>query len=184
MRLRGILALAGIAVFATAAGLYVALSRGPDLGGLPFARTGPKPIPELRFVDGQERPRSLADFRGRLVLLNVWATWCAPCREEMPALDRLQAQLGGPRFEVVALSVDQQGAPIARKFFQEVGVKSLALYVDPSAQAAFKLNAPGLPATLLVDREGREIGRHLGVVKWDSPQIVAALRRRIEEGRP
>ena len=113
------------------------------------------------------------------MLLNLWATWCAPCREEMPALDRLQAQLGGERFQVVALSVDQQGVPIARRFFSEIGIKTLPLYVDPSAKAAFTIDAAGLPATLLVDRAGREIGRHLGAVKWDSPEVLAQLRRAI-----
>jgi len=122
----------------------------------------------------------LSELRGKVVFLNLWATWCAPCREEMPALDRLQAELGGPRFEVLALSVDQQGPQIARKFFAEAGVKSLTLYVDPSAQAAFKLGTAGLPASLLVDANGREVGRHLGPAKWDSPEIISELRRRIE----
>src|SRR6059036_412289 len=91
------------------------------------------------------RPTTLADFRGKVVLLNVWATWCEPCREEMPTLDRLQARLGGERFQVVALSVDQQGASIARKFYDEFAIKALPLYVDPTAKAAFTLDAPGLP---------------------------------------
>jgi thiol-disulfide isomerase/thioredoxin len=114
------------------------------------------------------------------VLLNIWATWCAPCREEMPALDRLQAELGGERFQVIPISVDVQGVAIARKFYAEVGIKALPLYVDPSAKAAFTLDAAGLPATLLLDREGREIGRHLGAVKWDSAEVVADLRRKID----
>src|SRR5206468_9906648 len=139
----------------------------------------PRPVTPLAFKgpDGQEK--TLDAFKGRVVLLNLWATWCAPCREEMPALDRLQAQLGGERFQVVALSVDQQGVPIARRFFSEIGIKTLPLYVDPSAKAAFTVDAAGLPATLLVDRAGREIGRHLGAVKWDSPEVLAQLRRAI-----
>lgn len=153
-------------------------------GGLPFVRaSAPRQLPELRFKDAAGKELSVEDFRGRMVLLNIWATWCTPCREEMPALDRLQAQLGGPEFEVVALSVDQQGAEPVRKFFSEVGIKALERYIDPSAQAAFKLGAVGLPATLLVDRRGREIGRHVGPAKWDAPEVVADLRRRIEEGR-
>jgi thiol-disulfide isomerase/thioredoxin len=164
-----------VGVIAVAAGTYVAYwqaSQGP------FGRiASPKAIPELRFVDATGRARTLADFRGKVVLLNVWATWCEPCREEMPTLDRLQAKLGGDRFQVVALSVDQQGAPIARKFYDEVAIKALPLYVDPTAKAAFVLNAPGLPVTLLVDRNGREIGRHLGAVKWDAPEVVERLQR-------
>ena len=160
---------------ALAAGAYVAYwqaSTGP------FGRAAsPKAIPELRFVDGAGRAQTLADFRGKVVLLNVWATWCEPCREEMPTLDRLQARLGGDRFQVLALSVDQQGASIARKFYDEFAIRALPLYVDPTAKAAFTLNAPGLPVTLLVDRNGREIGRHLGAVKWDAPEVVERLQR-------
>ena len=182
MRRRAVVALFVVALAAAAAGTYFSLSKSelPAKSRLPFAFATSKAIPELRFEDATGRPRSLADFRGKLVLLNLWATWCAPCREEMPALDRLQAQLGGPRFEVVALSVDQQGVGVARKFFDEVGVKSLTLYIDPTAQAAFKLGAVGLPSTLLVDPVGREIGRHIGTAKWDSPEVVADLRRRID----
>ncbi|MBV9361289.1 MAG: TlpA family protein disulfide reductase [Betaproteobacteria bacterium] len=164
-----------VGVIAVAVGAYVGYwqaSQGP------FARRqSPKVIPELRFVDATGHAKTLADFRGKVVLLNVWATWCEPCREEMPALDRLQAQLGGDRFQVLALSVDQQGAAIARKFYDEVAIKALPLYVDPTAKAAFVLNAPGLPVTLLVDRNGHEIGRHLGAVKWDAPEVVERLQR-------
>jgi thiol-disulfide isomerase/thioredoxin len=177
MRWRIAIAFGAVAIAAAGAGVYLSYRQ---TGATPFARAlKPKPIPELRFVDGAGRNLSLADFRGKVVLLNIWATWCAPCREEMPALDRLQAQLGGERFQVVALSVDPQGAPIARKFYGEVGIKALPLYVDPTAKAAFTLDAPGLPATLLVDRSGREVGRHLGAVKWDAPEVVEQLRRAI-----
>jgi thiol-disulfide isomerase/thioredoxin len=177
MRWRIAIAFAAVATAAAGAGVYLSYRQ---TSATPFARAvKPKPIPELRFVDGAGRNLSLADFRGKVVLLNIWATWCAPCREEMPALDRLQAQLGGERFQVVALSVDLQGAPIARKFYGEVGIKALPLYIDPTAKAAFTLEAPGLPATLLVDRSGREVGRHLGAVKWDAPEVVEQLRRAI-----
>jgi len=131
-------------------------------------------------VDIAELPAIMAAVKApgaQAVLVNVWATWCEPCREEMPTLDRLQARLGGDRFQVLALSVDQQGATIARKFYDEYAIKALPLYVDPTAKAAFVLDAPGLPVTLLVDRDGREIGRHLGAVKWDAPEVVERLRR-------
>jgi len=173
-----IAAFVGIAIAAAAAGIYVHewnASHSP----LPFARVTNKVVPALQFEDGQGRTRSLTDFHGKTVLLNIWATWCAPCREEMPALDRLQAQLGGPGFHVVALSVDQQGPEIAKRFYKEIGVSALEFYIDRSARAAFQLDAPGLPATLLIDRQGREIGRHLGAVKWDTPEVVEELRRRI-----
>lgn len=176
------LAMATVLALAAGVGAYLWSSRPPELpAGLPFvAKSAPKPLPPLRFLDGAARARSLDEFRGKLVVLNVWATWCAPCREEMPALDRLQATLGGPGFEVVALSVDQQGVPLVRRFFDDLGIKSLQLYVDPSAQEGLRLAGAGLPTTLLVDRSGREIGRHLGPAKWDDSQIVEALRKMAE----
>jgi thiol-disulfide isomerase/thioredoxin len=178
MNKRAAIAFIVVALAAAAVGAYFA-NRHSD-SKAPFARSArPKPMPELRFNDADGRAHTLADFRGKVVLLNIWATWCEPCREEMPALDRLQAKLGGERFQVVALSVDQQGPEVARKFFADVGVKSLALYVDRSAQATFKLGAVGLPSTLLVDPRGREIGRHVGPAKWDSPEVVDELRKRI-----
>lgn len=175
-----------IAVVAGATiGIWVSNPKSDSTGpGIPFARAvKAKQLPELQFKDGAGRSHTLADFGGKLVLLNLWATWCAPCREEMPALDRLQATLGGRDFEVVALSIDQQGAEVGRKFFDEIGIKALKLYVDSSAQAAFKLGAVGLPSTLLVDGSGREIGRHTGPAKWDAPEIVEDLRRRMSDGK-
>jgi|SRR3954463_8529577 len=180
MRLRiALAAAASIAFVAAGIGTYVALHGEKRIApGLPFAKASrPSDLSELRFQDGSGRTRSIADYRGKLVVLNLWATWCAPCREEMPALDRLQAGLRGSGVEVVALSVDQQGLPVVRKFFTEVGVKSLEPYIDPTAQAAFKLSAVGLPSTLLVDARGRELGRHAGAVKWDAPEVAAELRK-------
>lgn len=137
----------------------------------------PRPLPELHFTDGAGRAMTFADFRGRVVLLNLWATWCAPCRKEMPTLDRLQAKLGGPDFQVVPLSIDRQGLSVVKPFYKELGLKSLGIYVDQSGKAASDLGAVGIPTTLLVDREGREIGRKVGPAEWDSPAIVEMIRR-------
>jgi thiol-disulfide isomerase/thioredoxin len=173
-------AIAFVVVALVAAGLGVYFGTQHTDSKAPFARAArPKPLPELRFNDAEGRAHTLADFRGKVVLLNIWATWCDPCREEMPALDRLQAQLGGERFQVVAVSVDEQGQAIARKFYARIGIKALPLYIDPTAKAAFTVDAAGLPASLLIDRQGREIGRHLGAVKWDEPAVVERLRRAI-----
>lgn len=139
----------------------------------------PKPVPEIQFQDGEGQPRTLANYAGRVVLLNVWATWCIPCRKEMPTLDRLQAELGGPDFEVVALSIDRAGPDAVRKFFAVIGIQHLVLNIDASGKAMFALGIIGLPATILIDREGREVGRLIGPAEWDSPAMVAFLRDRI-----
>lgn len=135
----------------------------------------PVPVPDISFADEAGASRSLADFRGKVVLLNVWATWCVPCRVEMPTLDRLQGALGGPGFEVVALSIDRGGPEVVRKFFDEIGIQHLAVSVDTSTGAAFELGAVGLPATLLIDRNGMEIGRVIGPAEWDSEEMVSTL---------
>jgi thiol-disulfide isomerase/thioredoxin len=140
----------------------------------------PTPMPEVYFADGEGTARSLADFRGKFVLLNLWATWCAPCRREMPTLDRLQAMLGGPSFEVVALSIDRAGIEPVRRFYAEFGIKALGLYIDTSGKALRELGAIGLPATVLIDRDGNELGRLIGPAEWDAPEMVAFLRTWID----
>ena len=136
----------------------------------------PRPLPEIRFENGDGESMSLADFRGSVVLLNLWATWCAPCRREMPTLDRLQATLAGPDFQVVALSIDRQGLPAVKEFYAELGLEMLPIYVDETGAAQRALSVLGLPTTLLLDREGSEIGRLLGPAEWDGPEMVAFLR--------
>lgn len=147
-------------------------------GGAPAAeRAGSaRTVPDLRFADGAGAPRSLADFRGRVILLNLWATWCVPCREEMPALDRLHAALGGPEFEVLALSLDQAGVVAVRKFYQEINLRALDIYVDQNGDALRKLGSVGVPLTILIDRDGRELWRVLGPREWDQPAEVDRIR--------
>lgn len=137
------------------------------------------PLPEIRFQDASGNSRSLSDFRGRVVLLNLWATWCVPCRKEMPSLDRLQAQLGGPAFEVVALSIDRS-PPAVREFYQQYGIRALALYIDPSTEVTRSLGTVGIPTTLLVDGEGRELWRRVGPAEWDAPAEVAEIRKHLD----
>lgn len=139
----------------------------------------PRPVPELRFEDGDGRPLALAEFRGKVVLLNIWATWCGPCRAEMPTLDRLQATLGGPDFEVVALSIDRAGVDAVDRFYAQIGVKHLGRYIDVTAKTGRDLGAYGLPTTLLVDREGREIARHVGPAEWDTPSMTTFFREQL-----
>lgn len=136
----------------------------------------PRPLPVVSFTDGDWRDLTLEAFRGKVVLLNIWATWCGPCREEMPTLDRLQATLGGPDFEVVALSIDQEGIFAVKTFYEELGLENLGIYVDDSMRAPSLLGVIGIPATLLIDRQGREIGRKLGPAEWDSEEVVEKIR--------
>lgn len=142
----------------------------------------PKPVPSLTFTDGEGRRVDLSDLKGRVVLLNLWATWCGPCVKEMPSLDRLQAKLGGEAFQVVALSLDRGGRDVVAPFYDKTGVKSLATYLDPTSSSMKALGLRGLPTTLLVDRDGNELGRVEGAVEWDSPAVVAFLRKSLGNG--
>jgi len=137
----------------------------------------PRELPDIGFVDGDGRAASLANFRGRVVLLNLWATWCVPCRREMPALERLQARLGGAEFIVLPLSIDRGGLPPVKHFYEELRLAALGVFVDQSGTSMGKLAITGVPTTLLIDREGREIGRLLGAAEWDSPDAIALIRR-------
>ncbi|WP_322002903.1 TlpA disulfide reductase family protein [Marinobacter alexandrii] len=140
----------------------------------------PRNLPELAFEDKDGNPLTLADFQSKVILLNIWATWCAPCREEMPTLDSLQAQLGGEQFEVIALSVDHAGIRVVEKFYQETGVQHLRKYIGPSTLATSKLGIEGVPTTLLIDHDGREIGRLVGAAEWDSSAMVDLMTRAID----
>lgn len=142
----------------------------------PFALLeNPQPLPEISFQNASGEEVSLKQFQGRVVLLNLWATWCVPCRTEMPTLDNLQQGLGGEAFEVVALSIDRGGADQVRRFYDEIGVRHLGVYYDASAKASFTLGALGLPTTILIDRQGREVGRLVGPAEWDEPAMVEFL---------
>jgi thiol-disulfide isomerase/thioredoxin len=136
----------------------------------------PKPVPAIQFADAEGRARTLADFRGKVVLLNLWATWCVPCRKEMPTLDRLQAVLGGVDFEVVPLSVDRKGLDAVKRFYAEVGIQHLSLFIDVTRTASQEFAVFGLPATLLIGRQGQELGRLIGPAEWDGPEMVAFLK--------
>lgn len=137
----------------------------------------PKALPEVIFYDEANNPVKLDKWRGKVVVLNIWATWCPPCVKEMPTLDRLQQRLGGDFFQVVVLSVDQGGFEVVRKFFEETGVQSLDMYLDPNSKATSALKAIGLPTTILLDVNGREIGRLVGDAEWDTPEMIGFFRR-------
>ncbi|MSP43987.1 MAG: TlpA family protein disulfide reductase [Alphaproteobacteria bacterium] len=135
----------------------------------------PAPLPPVQFQDSRGAQHDLAEHRNKVLLVNFWATWCAPCREEMPSLDRLQQSMGGPDFEVVIISLDRAGYSKAEAFLKEIGVKNLTTYVDPGIRAARQLGALGLPVTLLLNRKGAEIGRLTGAAEWDSLEARALI---------
>ncbi len=137
----------------------------------------PRPVPALSFTDDRGRPITLDTFRGRAVVLNLWATWCVPCRKEMPSLDRLQARLGGPRFLVLPLSIDHQGMAVVAPFYRELGLTAFGIYLDPTGTATSVLGVEGIPTTLLIGTDGREVGRVSGAAEWDSPEMIAGIRR-------
>ena len=137
------------------------------------------PMPGVYFVDRNGITHTLADFSGKVVLLNLWATSCVRCGLELLALDRLQRMLGGPSFEVIAVSIDLGGSEPGR-FQKAIGIKELGLFHDPSAQTVGDLGVVELPTTLLIDRDGYEVGRFMGPAGWDEPKSVIFLRDRLE----
>ena len=143
-----------------------------------FKKT-PAALPEISFKDGDGKAKSMKDWRGKVVLLNIWATWCAPCRREMPELDSLQGELGSDGFEVIALSVDRKGLKASKRFLQQIKVKHLGLYNDATTRAAAKLKVVGMPTTLLIDAKGRELGRLVGPAEWHSEDAKRLIRAQL-----
>ena len=137
-------------------------------------------IPDLAFTGPDGQATSIAALRGKTLLVNLWATWCVPCRKEMPALDRLQQQMGGADFAVVAINIDQRNLDRPKRFLDEIGVKALAYYADPAAKSFQDLQkigrALGMPTTLIVDAKGCELAHLAGPAEWDSPDALALIK--------
>ncbi len=140
----------------------------------------PKPEPDIRFKGPDGTETTLADMRGRLLLVNLWATWCAPCKAEMPALDRLQGTLGGPDFAVVAINVDTRNLDKPAEWLKQAGIQHLPFYADPGGRVlpVFQREADsaGLPTTMLIDGAGCTIGIMKGPADWSSPDGLALIR--------
>lgn len=132
------------------------------------AKKTPEPLPDIKFQDAAGKELTLSSLKGKTILLNLWATWCGPCREEMPALNRLQAELGGEKFEVVALSLDRKGYEASRKFLDDLKADKVVLYADPTAKQGMELKLLGMPTTILINKDGLEVGRLAGSAEWDS----------------
>ena len=166
--------------------LYTAFAFGANAGSLEGLLVGdmkklalvePAAIPEAVLLDAAEAEHSLAEYRGKWVVLNFWATWCAPCREEMPSLDALQAQMGGKDFQVVAIATGHNPPPAIHKFLDEAGVKNLPVLLDPRQALAREMGVMGMPVTVLIDRQGNEIARLMGGADWASETALALVRQ-------
>lgn len=151
-----------------------------ELSGQKFERWAtPRDLPDLRFSDPAGRPTSLSKFQGRMILLNLWATWCPPCREEMPALDRLNARLGGDRFTVVTLALDSPAK--ADAFLRQIKATTLQNYTDTQGSALSTLGVTTVPTTLLINAQGREIGRLSGAAAWDEKPALDLIQSFLKE---
>ena len=157
------------------AGLGGGQGRAARLGEL--EEVPPRPLPEFGFTDAEGQPRRVADFAGKGLIVNFWATWCVPCVAEMPALDRAQAALEADGILVLPLSSDRGGKPVVEKFYAEKGISRLGLWLDPRGAAGRALGIRGLPTTVVVDRAGRECARLEGAAEWDKPEMLEQLRR-------
>jgi thiol-disulfide isomerase/thioredoxin len=154
------------------------LARG-EVAAVNMAKS-PLRLPDFAFQDAAGKPLTLANWRGRTVLLNLWATWCVPCRKEMPALDALEQRLGGPGFEVVAINIDTRDPDKPKAWLKDVGIAKLGYYADPAAKTFQDLKAAGrafgMPTTLIVDPQGCEIGTIAGPAEWASDDAVKLIQ--------
>jgi thiol-disulfide isomerase/thioredoxin len=168
---------------AMAAGAAEADGRPPLAGQMKkfTVHPSPRPAPEAPFKTSEGVPTTLAEFRGRVLLVNYWATWCSPCVAEMPSLDRLEASLGGPDFAVLPIASDRAGLKVVEPFYAKTDLKRLPIYLDQDMKFTRSSGVRGLPTTLLVDRAGREIGRLEGDAAWDSKDTEALIRHYIAE---
>jgi thiol-disulfide isomerase/thioredoxin len=160
-----------------AGGTLAGLNKGPMAPLL--VRPQPLDVPPIEFADGEGATKSLADFKGKVVLLNIWASWCVPCREEMPALDKLEQELGGKDFAVVAVNIDKGGPETAKSFLAETGATHIGLYTDPTSKIFAVLKTVGMPTTLVLNRDSKEIGRLVGPADWSSPEAKRVVEAAI-----
>jgi len=153
---------------------------GPELAKGTLAKfqlaKEPKPLPQLAFNDADDKPLKLGDYKGKIVLLNFWATWCAPCVKEMPSLDRLQAELGKDKFVVLPLSLDGPSRPKVAPFYADKKLSNLGVYFDKGRKAMQAVDVSILPTSILVDPQGRELGRLEGEADWEKPEALALVK--------
>ena len=151
----------------------------PEKGVLPKFILSDRPlkVPDNTFHDNNQKGRRLSNYLGRSLVLNFWATWCAPCIKEMPNLDRLRPILTSSNIDVLAVSEDREGLHIVRKFYAAHNLKELEILIDPKGKLLRAAGGRGLPTTILIDQQGYEVGRLLGVADWDAPESIRFLKR-------
>lgn len=142
----------------------------------------PKPLPDLEIQNADDKPLKLSDFKGKVVLLNFWATWCTPCVKEMPSLDRLQAAFPKDRFLIVPLSIDGPTKPKVAPFYKDQKLANLGIYFDKGRKTMQGLDVTLLPTSILVDAKGRELGRIEGDADWDMPESIALMKAAMGKG--
>ncbi|MDQ2066356.1 TlpA disulfide reductase family protein [Xinfangfangia sp. CPCC 101601] len=145
-----------------------------EMSKLTLADPGAEALPQVELLTMEDAPASLGDYQGKWVVLNFWATWCAPCRHEMPALDRLQAAM--PEIAVLPVATGRNPTEAVTRFWEEAAIENLTVLRDPKSTLARQLGVAALPVTLILDPEGREVGRLIGDAEWDSPEAQALLK--------
>lgn len=160
---------------------------GPDLlkGGVAkfVLAKEPKPLPELAFTDAEDKPVTLSSYKGKTVLMNFWATWCAPCVKEMPSLDKLQAEMSKDKFVVLPLSLDGPSRAKVAPFYADRKLANLGIFFDKGKKVLGALGVSVLPTSILIDAQGRELGRLEGDADWDKPEAVALMKAALAGGR-
>jgi len=144
----------------------------------------PRPAPQTPFQVGDGTEITLGDFEGRVLLVNFWATWCAPCIRELPSLDKLQLKLGGEGLLVLAVSQDRGGAAVAAPFLKKLDIYRLGLFLDPKMKLGRAFGVRALPWTILIGRDGKMVGQLPGYAEWDSDEGVALIRHYLRDGQP
>jgi thiol-disulfide isomerase/thioredoxin len=175
-----IVVLAGFALLRLLAHFYF---RDELPATMPALHEHARPVANIEFQDADGRSVTLDRFRGKLVLLNIWATWCVPCKAEMPSLNSLASRVSANDVAIVPISIDTAGVAQVRRFYKDFALDALPVFVDPAAKTMHALGVVGIPTTLVVDHAGREIARRIGPAQWDSPQIVEGIAKLANERR-
>jgi thiol-disulfide isomerase/thioredoxin len=142
----------------------------------------PVPVPDTPFISADGQTIKLSDFKGRLVLVNFWATWCGPCIRELPSIDNLRRAVSDPRLEIILVSIDRGRAKVHRPFLAQLGITALTSASDPRASLLRALKGPGIPITLLISPQSQILGRLIGDAEWDTPEALALIQYYLDAG--